>query len=343
MDSRPISIKDVADRAGVAIGTVSNVLNHPARVSAATRERVQEAIDALGFVRNDAARQLRAGQSRTIGLIVLDVGNPFFSSLARAAEDCAAEHGSTVVLGDSGQDAGREARYIDVFEQQRMQGMLISPVGDVGPRIEGLSRRGTPVVLVDRVDPQRRCSSVSVDDVAGGYIAVRHLLEAGRRRIAFVGTTADYRQVADRLTGARQAVEEYDGAELEVLDADAMTVLAGRDVGEVIAQRRHEELPDGIFCANDLLAIGVMQAVLLIRGLRIPEDLALIGYDDIDFAASTVVPLTSVRKPTELIGRTAVELLLEEIEGPPSRRRQVIFDPELVERGSTGARAPSLS
>ncbi|BBE24256.1 LacI family transcriptional regulator [Arthrobacter sp. MN05-02] len=340
MDSRPVSIKDVADRAGVAIGTVSNVLNHPARVSAATRERVQGAIDDLGFVRNDAARQLRAGQSRTIGLIVLDVGNPFFSSLARAAEDCAAENGSTVVLGDSGQDAGREARYIDVFEQQRVQGMLISPVGDVGARVEALRKRGMPVVLVDRVDPQRRCSSVSVDDVAGGYMAVRHLLAAGRRRIVFVGTRADYRQVADRLTGARQAVEEHDGAVLEVVEADAMTVLAGRDVGEAIAQRRAGELPDGIFCANDLLAIGVMQAVLLIRGLRIPEDLALIGYDDIDFSASAVVPLTSVRKPTELMGRTAVELLLEEIERPDSRRRQVIFDPELVERGSTTAPAP---
>ncbi|WP_043442324.1 LacI family DNA-binding transcriptional regulator [Arthrobacter sp. L77] len=338
MSSRPVSIKDVADRAGVAVGTVSNVLNHPARVSTATRERVQAAIDGLGFVRNDAARQLRAGQSRTIGLVVLDVANPFFSSLARAAEDCAAENGSTVVLGDSGQDAEREARYIDVFEQQRVQGMLISPVGDVGPRVEALRQRGMPVVLVDRVDPQRRCSSVSVDDVAGGYIAVRHLLEAGRRRIAFVGTRADYRQVADRLAGARQAIAEHDGAVLEVLAAEAMTVLAGRDVGEAIAQRRHGELPDGIFCANDLLAIGVMQAVLLIRGLRIPEDLALIGYDDIDFSASTVVPLTSVRKPTELMGRTAVELLLEEIEGPTARRRQVIFDPELVERRSTRAR-----
>lgn len=337
MDSRPVSIKDVAARAGVAIGTVSNVLNNPARVSPGTRVRVQGAIDELGFVRNDAARQLRAGQSRAIGLVVLDVGNPFFSSLARAAEDCAAENGSTVVLGDSGQDRDREARYIDVFEQQRVQGMLISPVGDVGPRIEMLRKRGMPVVLVDRVDPQRRCSSVSVDDVAGGYMAVRHLLTEGRRRIVFVGTRADYRQVADRLAGARQAVEEQDGAMLEVVEADAMSVLAGRGIGEAIARRGKHELPDGIFCANDLLAIGVMQAVLLIRGLRIPEDLALIGYDDIDFSASTVVPLTSVRKPTELMGRTAVELLLEEIEGTAPRRRQVIFDPELVERGSTRA------
>lgn len=337
MDNRPVSMKDVADRAGVAIGTVSNVLNHPDRVSQATRERVQGVIEDLNFVRNDAARQLRAGQSRTIGLVVLDVGNPFFSSLARAAEDCAAENGSTVILGDSGQSSEREERYLDVFEQQRVQGMLISPVGEVGSRIEALRRRGIPVVLVDRADPRRLCSSVSVDDVAGGYVAVRHLLDTGRRRIVFVGVTADYQQVADRLSGARQAVEEQEGAVLEVIEAHAMTVLAGREVGGAIAARRKGRMPDGIFCANDLLAIGVMQAVLLIRGLRIPEDISLVGYDDIDFSASTVVPLTSVRKPTELMGRTSVELLLEEIETPESRRRRVIFDPELVERGSTTA------
>ena len=337
MDSRPVSIKDVADRAGVAIGTVSNVLNHPVRVSTATRGRVQAAIDELGFVRNDAARQLRAGQSRTIGLIVPDVGNPFFSSLARAAEDCAAENGSTVVLGDSGQEGAREARYLDVFEQQRVQGMLISPVGEVGPRMDALRNRGMPMVLVDRMDVQRYCSSVSVDDVAGGYLAVRHLLLAGRRRIVFVGTRAVHRQVVDRLAGARRAVEEQEGAVLEVVEAEAMTVLAGREVGGSIAGRGKGQLPDGIFCANDLLAIGVMQAVLLIRGLRVPEDVALIGYDDIDFAASTVVPLTSVRKPNGLMGRTAVELLLEEIEQPGAQRRQVVFDPELVERGSSQA------
>lgn len=330
-----VSIKDVADQAQVAVGTVSNVLNNPDRVAEKTRERVLNVISELGFVRNDAARQLRAGLSRTIGLIVLDVSNPFFSSLARAAEDRAAESDSTVLLGDSSHDVERESRYLDVFEQQRVKGVLISPVGNVDARLNQLRAHGVPVVLVDRVDPQRRVSSVSVDDVAGGYMAVKHMLARGRRRIAFVGASTDIQQVADRLAGAQQAVAEYPDARLELVESAAMTVLAGRAAGDLLAERDREALPDGIFCANDLLAIGVMQAVLLIRGLRIPEDLALIGYDDIDFAQSAVVPLSTVRRPTELMGRTAIELLLEAIDRTAPESRQVIFQPELVSRGST--------
>lgn len=335
MDSRVVSIKDVADRAGVAVGTVSHVLNHPERVSAGTLDRVQKAISELGFVRNDAARQLRAGLSRAIGLVVLDISNPFFSSLARAAEEAAAESASTVVLGDSGHDSAREARYIDVFEQQRVKGMLISPVGDISERMESLRRHGIPVVLVDRVDPQRKTPSVSVDDVAGGYAAVKHLLDGGRRRIVFVGASTEIQQVADRLAGARKAIVEHPDADLEMVEAESMTVLAGRAAGELLAKRPRAELPDGIFCANDLLAIGMMQAVLFMRGWRIPEDVALIGYDDIDFAESAVVPLSTVRRPTSEIGRTAIELLLENMEGEDDDYRQIIFQPELIARDST--------
>ncbi|MBG6184852.1 LacI family transcriptional regulator [Arthrobacter sp. CAN_A214] len=335
MGTRAVSIKDVADLAQVAVGTVSNVLNNPNRVADRTRERVLNAISELGFVRNDAARQLRAGLSRTIGLIVLDVSNPFFSSLARAAEEAAAEIGSTVVLGDSGSDRAREARYIDVFEEQRVKGMLISPVGDISDRMETLRNHGVSVVLVDRVDPGRKISSVSVDDVAGGYIAVKHLLDSGRRRIAFIGASTEIQQVADRLEGALKAVAEHAGAELEVIEASAMTVLAGRSAGETVAARAEDRRPDGVFCANDLLAIGVMQAVLMVRGLHIPDELALIGYDDIDFAQSAVVPLTTIRKPTELMARTAVDVLVGEIDGGDGESRRVVFQPELVEREST--------
>lgn len=199
--SRSASIKDVANHARVAVGTVSNVLNYPDRVSQRTKDRVLQAIDELGFVRNDAARQLRAGHSRTIGLIVLDVGNPFFTSVVRAAEDAAALQGSAVLLGDSGHDAGRESNYIDLFQEQRVQGLLISPVGDVTERLDQLRERGVPTVLVDRLADETKYSSVSVDDDAGGYLAARHLLDIGRRRLAFVGGPTSIRQVADRLQG----------------------------------------------------------------------------------------------------------------------------------------------
>ncbi|MBT2514541.1 LacI family DNA-binding transcriptional regulator [Arthrobacter sp. ISL-30] len=341
--SRAASIKDVANHAQVAVGTVSNVLNNPDRVSSRTKERVLKAIDELGFVRNDAARQLRAGHSRTIGVVVLDVGNPFFTSLVRAAEDAAAVNGSAVLLGDSGHDVARESHYIDLFEEQRVQGLLLSPVGDIGDRLDALRQRGVPTVLVDRLADEDRYSSVSVDDDAGGYLAARHLLDLGRRKLAFVGGPLSIRQVADRLGGARRAVTEADGATLEFLDSNGQTVLAGRGVGNSLVERSRGELPDGIFCANDLLALGVMQSLTMMHDVRIPDDVALIGYDDIDFAVSAVVPLSSIRQPTEAIGRTAIELLSEELDAQHPRHRAVVFTPELVVRQSTaGAAAPAV-
>lgn len=336
---RAASIKDVATHAGVAVGTVSNVLNYPDRVAEKTRQRVLNSINELGFIRNDVARQLRAGHSRTIGLIVLDIGNPFFTSISRAAEDAASESGNAVVLGNSGHDANRERHYIDLFEEQRVQGVLISPVSDITERLSALTARGTKVVLVDSPSSEGDFSSVSVDDVHGGYTATKHLLDIGRRRIAFVAGPQQFHQVSDRLAGARTAVAEVAGATLEVLQASDLTVLAGRNVGDLLAERTGDSLPDGLFCANDLLALGVIQSLTMLHTLRIPEDVALVGYDDIDFAVSAVVPLTSIRQPTALIGRTAIELLAEQMDNPDAKPRSVVFKPELVVRASTAGTA----
>ncbi|OFI37973.1 LacI family transcriptional regulator [Arthrobacter sp. SW1] len=333
---RSASVKDVADRAGVAVGTVSHVLNHPERVSPRTKERVLRAIAELGFVRNDAARQLRAGRSRTIGLVMLDAANPFFASLARGAEDAAAEAGNSVVFASSRHDPERESRYIDLFEEQRVQGLLITPVGDLSSRVSELKARGVAVVLVDREGDPELYSSVSVDDVHGGYLAASHLLQAGRSRLAFVGGGKHVQQVADRLRGAEKAVAEHPGATLEFLPTPELDVLAGRSVGDELLKRPRHSLPDGIFCANDLLATGMMQSILLMNSLRIPDDVALIGYDDIAFARSAVVPLSSIRQPAEEIGRTAIRLLAQELEDPEAGREHVVFKPELVGRASTG-------
>jgi LacI family transcriptional regulator len=147
---RQASIRDVAETAGVSVGTVSNVLNNPGKVSESTIARVSDAIAALGFVRNDAARQLRGGDSRVIGLIILDGGNPFFTDVARGAEAAAEESGRVILLGNSDQLVEREAHYLDLFDERRVMGILISPVGDVSDRLRRLRRRGMPAVLVDR-------------------------------------------------------------------------------------------------------------------------------------------------------------------------------------------------
>ncbi len=331
-----VSVRDVAVRAGVSVGTVSNVMNHPEKVSRAVVTRVQDAIEHLGFIRNDAARQLRAGHSKTIGLIVLDARNPFFTDVARGAEDKAADAGLTVILGNSDENTARESTYLDLFEQQRVHGVLISPYADITSRLRRLRDRGIPAVLVDRTSVDLSFSSVSVDDLAGGRVAVEHLIAQGRRRLAFIGGPMAIRQVTDRLEGARRAVAVNRDVYLEVIEIEALSVIAGRTAGAEIVARPLAQRPDAIFAANDLVAMGVLQA-LMMQGahVNVPAEIALIGYDDIDFASAAVVPMSSIRQPSALIGATAVEILLEEAADPTIEPRQVVFQPELVVRAST--------
>ncbi|MFH8251413.1 LacI family DNA-binding transcriptional regulator [Microbacterium sp. B2969] len=331
-----VSVRDVAAAASVSVGTVSNVLNRPGKVSPATVERVLAAIDELGFVRNDAARQLRAGRSRSIGLVVLDVGNPFFAEVARGAEDRAAEEGMSVLLVNSDERVERQNAHLELFREQRVNGVLVTPSSDDLSPLERLQGSGIPVILVDREVSGDDFASVAVDDVEGGYLAASHLTAIGRRRIAFVGGPLSIRQVADRLEGARRAVADVEGATLEVVEVPALTVLSGRAAGERLRERPLAERPDAVFAANDLLAVGVLQALSLLSGVRVPDDIALVGYDDIDFAAATVVPLSSVRQPAHAIGYSAVDLLLKELDDPGgSHDRAVRFQPELVVREST--------
>ncbi|PKQ25332.1 MAG: LacI family transcriptional regulator [Actinobacteria bacterium HGW-Actinobacteria-4] len=339
----PVSVKEVAERAGVSVGTVSNVLNRPESVKPATVERVNQVIDELGYVPNAAARQLRAGQSTSIALVVLDVANPFFTDVARGVESRASESGFSVLLANSDESVERESIYLDLFERQRVAGVLVSPIGDDLPHLLRLRSRGIPVVLVDRVSADDRFPSVSVDDVAGGRLAAQHLLDTGRRKLLFVGGPQKIRQVEDRLRGARKAVDQVPGAILEVVHTAALTLAEGRVAGEVARARVRAGQCDAVFAANDLLAIGMQQSMLGgPDAIRIPADVALVGYDDISFAAAAVVPVTSVRQPSGLIGATAVDLLLAEKDlGVDDRRQHIEFQPELVVRESSAARPES--
>ena len=328
------NIKEVARHAGVSVGTVSNVLNRPDSVSPTTRERVMTAIQELGFVRNEAARHLRAGRSRTVGLIVLDVANPFFTDVASGVEELADEHGAMVVLCNSGEDAEREARHLDQLEEQRVLGVLITPVRTEAADMERLVGRGIPVVLVDRDAGLHQCS-VAVDDVLGGRLAGSHLAEQGHERIAFVGGPFSIKQVADRHAGLVAATSN--GAGITVINGSSLSVAEGRRAGETVAALSASERPTAVFCANDLLALGFLQEMTR-QGIRVPDDVAIIGYDDIGFAAAAAVPLSSVRQPREQLGRAAIELLLDEVERQQDHtHRQVVFQPDLVIRESSRA------
>lgn len=334
-----VGVKDVAAAAGVSVGTVSNVLNQPERVSARTAERVQRVIQELGFVRNDAARQLRAGRSRSIGLVVPDIGNPFFAEVARGAEDRAADAGMTVLLGNSDEQDERQEAHLELFQEQRVNGVLLTPASDDLTAVHRFASGGMPVILVDREVGQGVLPSVSVDDVEGGRLAVEHLLASGRRRVAYVCGPRSVQQVADRLAGAEAAVASCPGAELEVIEQPSLTVLQGRAAGESLVSRPSSSRPDAVFAANDLLAVGLLQAFSFGGAVRVPEDIAMVGYDDIDFVSATVVPLSSVRQPARLLGWTGVDLLLKELDGVEHDRR-VRFQPELVVRESSAPSTP---
>lgn len=329
-----VGIKDVAKRAGVSIGTVSNVVNRPHVVAVATRNRVLSVIEELGYVRDESARQLRAGRSRIMGLLVLDLGNPFFVDVAHGAEQAAHAEGLNIITCNSGQRSDLEASYLAMFAEQRVRGVLLSPVGTSGEALRAFRRSGTPYVFVDRKAPTSEASSVAVDDIAGGGLAARHLLETGHRRIAFVNGPAILAQCRDREQGLRTALEGS-AVELTVLEAIGLDVSSGRDAGARLLGTSPR--PTAVFCANDLLALGVLQAMVG-AGVRIPEEMAIVGYDDIEFAGAAAVPLTSVRQPAQRLGRTAAELLLNETADTTVEHQAVVFTPELVVRESTRVR-----
>src|SRR6201994_1857705 len=246
------SVVDVAARAGVSVGTVSNVLNRPQRGAPSTRERVLRAIDELGFVRNEAARQLRAGRSRTIGLIVLDVRNPFFTDLAAGAEGVAASLGLSVMLCNSNDNTSREDHYLSTLKEQRAFGILITPVGSKTTAIDEIRERGIPVVLVDRAARGNECS-VSVNDQVGSELAVSHLIGQGHQRIGFVGGPLSLSQVSQRLGGGHAAIEAagLPRDTLTMIETPRLDVEQGRATGEKLAAITAGQRPTAAFCAND--------------------------------------------------------------------------------------------
>jgi LacI family transcriptional regulator len=334
--SRIPSIKDVAAAAEVSIGTVSNVMNRPELVSPATRDRVERTMADLGFVRNESARQLRAGTSRTLAYVMLDATNPFFTDVARGIEETADDLDLSLFLCNSDGRAAREYLHLARLQQQRVQGILITPIDSEATVLEQIARRGTPVVVVDRTRQGADLCSVSVDDTRGGRLAVEHLVDHGHNRIAFVGGPTSIGQVRDRIDGARSAwAAAGRGPDALVhIPTDALTVTDGASAGERLVGLAARRRPTAVFCANDLLALGVLRAALH-AGLQVPDDLAIVGYDDIDFVAAAAIPLTSVRQPRLDLGRTAAALVIDEATNAAHEHQQVVFEPDLVARAST--------
>jgi LacI family transcriptional regulator len=334
----PATIRDVAHLAGVSSMTVSRVVNNSAAVRGDTRRRVEAAIAELGYVPNHLARGLTRQQSQSLALVVPDFADPFFSLILRGAEGVARRAGYRVVLGNTGGDLDREAAFIEDAIAHRVDGLLVAPVGDQSrANLRRLVAHGAPFVLIDREVPGVEVDLVQGDSVAGARQAVEHLLALGHRRIAHVTESPRVSTARDRRRGYEAALAAA-GIALDpdlVVEAPAATVAGGR-----AAARRLLALPvrpDAIFAVNNLAAVGVVAAVRE-AGLRIPEDVALVCFDDIELASILCPFLSVMAQPAETFGTLAAQLLLDRIGGQTAeRRRRVVLPADLIVRGSCGA------
>jgi LacI family transcriptional regulator len=333
-NQRSMTIRDVAAVAQVSLGTVSNVLNRSNAVAPEKRQRVLDAIETLGYVRHAGAALMRGGKAPTIGLVVLDIRNPFFTELARGAEEAARENGRLLILCNSDENADQERGYLEVLEEQKVLGVVISPVDERNDTLQWLRERGTAVVLLGRRRPDY--CSVRVDDVSGGELAADHLLDLGHRRLAYVTAPLSIDQYSERLTGVRRALRRRGLSEdsCQVIEVGSLGTAAE---GQLASAQLHEQHPDvtGVACGNDLLALGLV-AGLVRRGVRVPEQISVVGFDNIEMAEQNPLPLTTIHQPKTELGRVATNLLLDEaLRGVAHAHREVMFQPQLVVRETT--------
>ncbi|HEY6416853.1 MAG TPA: LacI family DNA-binding transcriptional regulator [Acidimicrobiales bacterium] len=328
-----VTIADVAAHAGVGAGTVSRVLNDSPRVRDTTRARVLAAIELLDYRPNPLARGLSRGRCQTLGVVV-----PFFthaSAVERLRGVAAALDGSRydLVLFNVESPVHRDEHFATLTRRDRADGLLIMSLPPPPRSLARLADAGVPVVLLDTSGSG--VPAVVTDDVEGGRLATRHLLALGHERIGYITSASHVWPTDERREGMLIAARK-DGKGDDVLhdiSVEHLNVAHGRDAGERILGLRPR--PTAVICANDLVALGVLQ-VMIRHGVRVPDDMAIVGFDDIEFASAAAIPLTSVRLPRRFMGRVATDLLLAEATGDPDHIHQrIVLEPELVVRQST--------
>jgi LacI family transcriptional regulator len=337
-----VTIKDVARRSGVSPMTVSRVINQSQRVSPVTRSRVEQAISELGYVPSRLARGLSRQKTGTIALIVPDVANPFFTLIVRGAEDVARRAGYRVLLCDTRFDLTLEAEVIEEMIAHRVEGIVIAPVSDASRgQLKRLARFGVPFVLIDRTIPGMDCDVVLGDSTAGARRLVEHLIALGHRRIGMIVEDENVSTARERRAGYAEALEgagiPFDPALVGRATADPHGGVVGMQTLLRLAER-----PTAVFTVNNLVALGAIEAVRA-AGLEVPDDIALVCYDDIEYASRLYPFLTVMLQPAETFGSLGTQLLFERIDG---RRldggRKVVLPADFVVRESCGAKARRL-
>lgn len=329
------SIKDVAAEAGVSVATVSRVLNSHPSVSPDARARVLAAVDTLGYRPNAVARSLRTDQTRTLGLIISDVLNPYFTALARSVEEAARALGYSVIIGNADERPELQDHHVRTLLDRRIDGLLVSPTDGGSPQILDAARGGTPMVFVDRWIPGVDVPVVRADGCPAVRDLVAHLCRLGHRRLAIIAGPAATTTGSERVEAFRDALGRHG---LALADAYIGQGDFQADSGRRATERflALPEPPDAVFAADNLMALGALDAIRA-HGLRVPQDIALAAFDDIPWFVHTDPPITAIAQPTGDLGRAAVRALIDVIEGRPPQ--SVTLPARLVVRRSCGESA----
>ncbi|UCF96328.1 MAG: LacI family DNA-binding transcriptional regulator [Spirochaetaceae bacterium] len=333
-----VTIKDIAREANVSYATVSRALNNKRGVREATRQKVLKLATEMSYTPNAIARGLVKKQTHTLGLIIPDITNPFYPEVARGIEDGAAEEGFSIFLCNTNWERERELEYLKLLAEKRADGIILAPIDNEVETAESRLTGKMPIVYVSNAPVGTLHSFVVIDNVLGGFLATEHLIRSGYRKIGFVGSTEDSLTIAERLKGYRKALEKYG------ITIDERHIQLGEFKQESGYRIMRKMISDGdypraIFAENDLLALGILQGVKA-GGLSVPEDVAVVGFDDIPFASFPGVQLTTINQPTYEMGRKAVNILLGQIQGSDgnlaAQSQQIYLKPRLIVRQSSG-------
>jgi len=326
----PTGLKAVARAAGVSVSTVSNVLNSTGRFSEETRERVEEAMREVGFVRNRSAFELRTRERGVLGIVIPDLSNAFFARMVRGVVDGAADHGLLVVVSDSADDQHKETAHLAALAEQQVEDVVVLPVRGAAAVLASLDRPvPARLVFIDASAPEGWCA-VASDDRAGGAMVLDHLADAGARRIGYVAPTRDT-VTSMRFAGASAQAQRRNVA-FEWFATDGTDIEAGVAAAERMVA---DGMPfDAVATANDLVGIGMLR-VFRERGVAVPGDVMVVGYDDLERSVDLPVPLSTVRQPTEALGHVALDMLLSERTAQNHTHAQRVLQPELIVRQSS--------
>ena len=328
------TIRDVAQLAEVSLGSISNYLTDRKPVSPNVRARIEAAIEQVGFIPNDAARIMRGARSHAIGFVIPDAGNPFLIEVARGIEDVAIAAGYVVVTCNTDGDSSREDHYARALSEMRVAGAVVMAASTTENHLRTMEASGAAVVVIGSGDHGSTFPTIEIDNVHGGFLAADHLIKKGHRDIVFLGGPGAAPQIDDRFEGCLRAVREagLDDGVLRRIDAAGNSTQARVAASEIVADLLPR--PTAAICANDLLALA-LESTLLRRGVRVPEQFAITGYDDIEAALLAPVPLTTVRQPQYELGRRAAEYVLDLAEGRVPIETGHDFAAELIVRSTT--------